>query len=259
MKKAIFALATMLSLIVTSWNGSTALAYTEEPIKIQIDGKAVTLPDAHPFIDQATARIMVPVRFVSQELGATVEWDAANRTVKMNRQGKGIALRIGEKKATINGQSVTFDAAAQILENRTFVPLRFISEAYGADVVWHAPERLVTISTTVPVIKDDAGKNHPVQEADKTFQAFHNSLVIKNGVLSGTVPKSWAKNIRISFELYFKDGNVTIMEKGGNFSCKANDVLGFAIIVLDTAGRGKRLALYSYRNFPSLVPMKVVD
>ncbi|WP_134687543.1 copper amine oxidase N-terminal domain-containing protein [Brevibacillus migulae] len=258
MKKGLLSLVTFS--ILGLFLHSSTLAAPPNEIRVTVDGKGVNFPDSKPFLDAQANRTMVPVRFVSQALGATVDWDSANQTVKINRQGKAIALRIGEKKATVNGQSISFDAAAQLHGSRTFVPLRFISEAYGAQVEWRAPENLVAIRTTQSVIKDDSGKNHPVNESDPTFQAFHKSLQIKNGVLSGTVPKSWASNIRISSGFYFKDGRVpVIMETGGSFSYKVNELEAFGIVVLDTKGKGKRLAVYSYRNLPSLTPVKVVD
>ncbi|MGN7472015.1 stalk domain-containing protein [Brevibacillus brevis] len=116
-------------------------------IQVKVDNVSVHFPDAKPFIDPSTSRTMIPVRFVSEKLGASVDWDGAKQTVIMNKDGKQISLKIGEKKAVVAGQEITFDAAATLQNNRTFVPLRFISETYGAKVEWLASERLVNITT----------------------------------------------------------------------------------------------------------------
>lgn len=138
------------------------------------------------------------------------------------------------------------------------MPLRFISEAYGAQVEWKAPENLVAIRTATPVIKNDSGKNHPVNEKDKTFQAFHQSLQIKNGVLSGKVPKAWADNILVSCEVRFKDGRPgVIMENGESFSYPVANIKLLGIFVFDRNGKGKTFADYAYRNLPSLIPVSV--
>jgi hypothetical protein len=117
-------------------------------VGVSVNGNQIDFPDAQPFIDEESNRTMVPVRFVGEALGAKVEWDAVQQTVRMDKEGKQIALRIGEKKATINGKVITFDAKAIIQDKRTFVPLRFVSEAFGSKVEWDAKNLMVKITTT---------------------------------------------------------------------------------------------------------------
>ncbi|MGQ7279964.1 stalk domain-containing protein [Brevibacillus thermoruber] len=124
----------------------TVLADSKE-IQVRVDNVSVQFPDAKPFIDPSTSRTMIPIRFVSVKLGASVEWDGAKQTVTMTKDGKQISLKIGEKKAIVAGKQITFDAAATLQNNRTFVPLRFISETYGAKVEWIPSEKLVNITT----------------------------------------------------------------------------------------------------------------
>ncbi|WP_024984552.1 stalk domain-containing protein [Brevibacillus borstelensis] len=135
-------------LMIAAISPVTVLADTKD-IQVKVDNVSVHFPDAKPFIDPSTSRTMIPVRFVSEKLGASVDWDGAKQTVIMNKDGKQISLKIGEKKAVVAGQEITFDAAATLQNNRTFVPLRFVSEAYGAKVDWLATERLVLITTNL--------------------------------------------------------------------------------------------------------------
>lgn len=86
MKKAILSLVTF-SILGLVFQPST-LAASSNDIQVTVDGKKIDFPDSKPFLDHQTSRTMVPVRFVSQSLGATVDWDQANQTVKMSRQGK---------------------------------------------------------------------------------------------------------------------------------------------------------------------------
>jgi len=136
------------ALLTTAVSPVTVLADSKD-IQVKVDNVSVQFPDAKPYIDPSTSRTMIPIRFVSEKLGASVEWDGANRTVTMTKEGKQISLKIGEKKATVSGKQITFDAAATLQNNRTFVPLRFVSEAYGAKVDWLATERLVLITTNL--------------------------------------------------------------------------------------------------------------
>lgn len=228
-----------------------ALANEPKPISIKVNGAVVNLPDAKPFIDQATNRTMVPIRFVSEKLGAKVDWDGATQTVKITKAGKQIALRIGEKRATVSGKQITFDAAARLQNNRTFVPLRFISEAYGAKVDWLAAERLVSINTGTPSGKIITGKDFPVNEKDPIFQAFHQSLTIKDGMLIGKVPNT---NLYVNFSVYFKEGHTPVADvlgPGESFSFKVEDIKAMGITIIDR-GKKQELASYAYRSLPDL-------
>ena len=88
---------------------------------------------------------MVPVRFVSESLGAKVSWDNDNRMVIIQRGNDTIKLKIGENKAEVNGKTVSFDTAAVLQNDRTMVPVRFISEALGAKVSWNQEKKAVEI------------------------------------------------------------------------------------------------------------------
>jgi hypothetical protein len=111
----------------------------------------VTL-DAAPYIDKASGRTMVPMRFIGEAFGASVTWNAATRRVSVETEGTAnhkslsMVMTIGSKTATVNGKTVTLDVAPAIVVGRTFVPLRVISETLGATVTWHADTRVVNIS-----------------------------------------------------------------------------------------------------------------
>lgn len=143
MKKLISAilLVTTLSLL----NFGTAFG---ADISVLVNNNKIAFPDQKPYIDQNN-RTMVPVRFVSEALGSTVSWDQPNQTVTIVRREKTVKLRIGESKALVDGITKTFDTKAVIKNSRTMVPLRFISETFGADVQWIAK------SSTVKIIIDN--------------------------------------------------------------------------------------------------------
>ena len=91
-------------------------------------------------------RTFVPVRFLSERMGAAVDWDAGTRTVTIRRGEKTIALTIGQTAYTADGVAQTLDAPAEIMGGRTMVPIRFVSEALGRWVGWDAKNRLVVIA-----------------------------------------------------------------------------------------------------------------
>jgi hypothetical protein len=89
--------------------------------------------------------VMVPLRFISEALGATVDWLPTLKIVSLQRSGTSIQLQVGSKTALVDLQSMTLLEAPLIANSRTLVPLRFISEAFGADVRWDQLSRQVTI------------------------------------------------------------------------------------------------------------------
>ena len=94
-------------------------------------------------------RTLVPLRAIFEAMGADVNWDQATQTVTSTRNGVTIKLTIGSNTLYKNGQSVPVDVPAQIINDRTMIPVRVIAEAFGADVEWNANGRAVLINETV--------------------------------------------------------------------------------------------------------------
>ena len=99
--------------------------------------------DVAPYIKND--RVMLPVRFVSENLGAEVEWNEADGVVTVIKDDITIILYIDKATALVNGEEVSLDSSACIKESRTFVPIRFIAENLGEEVKWNGEEQTVTI------------------------------------------------------------------------------------------------------------------
>jgi len=126
--------------------GNTAsLPVLSNSPRIRIDGGFVQIAqgDQGPVI--LGGRTLVPLRAVMQELGFKVSWDGAARTVRLEKQGYTVIARIGSNLMTVNGDTIQLDVPAQIINNRTMVPLRAISEATGMTVRWDGETRIVDI------------------------------------------------------------------------------------------------------------------
>ena len=101
-------------------------------------------------------RTMVPLRFLTEAMGAVVEYDSETRGVAVTLGDAVMALQIGEAGYTLNGQAFSMDCAPEISADRTFVPVRFVSEALGKAVAWLSEERIVVItSVTYPWNEDN--------------------------------------------------------------------------------------------------------
>lgn len=81
-------------------------------------------------------RTLVPVRAIFEAIGATVTWDAATSTATGIRGDTIVSIQIDNTTAYVNGESRTLDVPAQLINGRTMVPARFISESMGCDVTW---------------------------------------------------------------------------------------------------------------------------
>jgi len=81
-------------------------------------------------------RTLVPLRLISESLGAKVDWDGSTRKVTITDGNNKIELVIGDDKPTLNGSPIPIDVAPRIIHDYTFVPLRFIAESLGCMVDW---------------------------------------------------------------------------------------------------------------------------
>jgi hypothetical protein len=130
----------VLSVVLFVFGVVTVSASATQPeVKVVINGIAIDFPDAKPFID-TNGRTQVPVRFVTEAMKGTVDWERNARIVTVNRGRITALLTIGKNEISVLDVVRTMDTAPMIVQDRTYVPLRFISEALGADVRWSASE-----------------------------------------------------------------------------------------------------------------------
>ena len=126
---------------------------TEQDIAVTLDGKALSF-DVPPQI--INDRTMVPLRAIFEALGASVDWNQETKTVTSTKGDTTIKLTIDSNTMYVNGNTVTLDTPACVVNDRTFVPVRAISEAYKTTVDWNGDTKTVIISsnavsTTIPV------------------------------------------------------------------------------------------------------------
>jgi len=147
---AILALTT-LSILGNLTPGRAVAATPQQVVRVRLDGNAMSFPDQQPVI--VTGRTLVPVRFVSEALGATVEWVDSTRTVIIRQGANAIDLPVGSRTIRVNQVSRNIDVPAQLIGGRTMVPLRFISENLGADVEWLQAEMTVSVFSPIDPLR----------------------------------------------------------------------------------------------------------
>lgn len=118
-------------------------ALAADPITLKIDG-VVVKPTVDPVVENGTT--LVPVRFITETLGAEVGWDAGARKVTVKTAAYDIVFTIDSTSYTVNGASKTLLTAPKIMgSGSTMVPLRAISEAIGGKVNYDAATRTATV------------------------------------------------------------------------------------------------------------------
>ncbi|AEI45360.1 hypothetical protein KNP414_06841 [Paenibacillus mucilaginosus KNP414] len=128
---------------------SDALEPSEDvdTIKVDLNGSAVRF-DTFPVLNGNTA--MVPMRRIFELLGADMEWDESTSTVMAVKGETMIRITIGSDSASIGDRQVPLDKPATLVDGLTLVPVRFIAETFGAEVVWDEVTHTIQI-TTIPV------------------------------------------------------------------------------------------------------------
>ncbi|PQV65048.1 Copper amine oxidase N-terminal domain-containing protein [Abditibacterium utsteinense] len=97
---------------------------------------------------QQNGRTLVPMRDIFEALGATVNYNSLNQSIAAQKGTTIVRLALGSRNAAVNNIPVTLDAAARTYYGSTFVPLRFVSEALGANVSFNPSNRIVSINAS---------------------------------------------------------------------------------------------------------------
>ena len=119
-----------------------AIVLKIDSVETRVFGEKVT-KDAAPVI--RNGRTMLPIRFVVEALGGTVGWDETQQEVAIKLNTTEIGVGIGSKTAQVGDKEVNLDSPAYVENGRTYLPLRFVAENLGAEVLWDNETREVII------------------------------------------------------------------------------------------------------------------
>ncbi|MGO4695395.1 copper amine oxidase N-terminal domain-containing protein [Paenibacillus sp. 2TAB26] len=168
-------------------------------------------------------RVLVPLRAISENLGTPVEWHQGEKTVVINKRDSVILIPTNFKRAVIITPSldpsiskdikyIDYDAPAQIIQDTTYVPLRFVSELLGASLTWNkqSKEATITLDGKQTVVKME----HPSFEP--THKLSNERLKLLSEKLNEATDVSKANNIKTDFKPYFTNTliNSIVKNKG---------------------------------------------
>ena len=158
--------------------------------------------DQPPIISEN--RTLVPLRKIFESLGATVEWDDATRTACATKGDKTVSITIGTNQLMVDEKTVELDVPAKIVNNRTLVPLRAISEAFDCEVLWDGEERLVDIFDENFSISEklqytsDSRINFTYFSDSEIFQKNESEISVKSGSVSVTITREPSTDVLIN-------------------------------------------------------------
>lgn len=189
-------------------SGGTVSAKEPGPvISVVVDGKGVQ-SDVSPI--HRNGRMLVPIRVVAEATGSEVSYDAATQKVWLNKKGKHISLTIGSQLGYVDGKRLKMDVSPIIMNKRTLVPIRFISEAFGYQVQWDE-------TSTVAYIQ-----SKPVEDKATSVKYSLNPYVVQQG---DTLSKIAARH----------DTNMSAIQKNNHLS--SDEVLVGQILFLPEGAR----------------------
>lgn len=142
--------------VVMAINNPNALIGEE---KVKIDENDTNIV---PMI--INSRTLIPLRFASQAFGANVEWDDKTQTITIINNSTKIRFVIGKATVEINGTISAIDVAPEIMFNRTFIPIRALSEALNKNILWDEASKTIIIS------------NQKVEKSDKMLSIIKSKL-----------------------------------------------------------------------------------
>lgn len=204
--KRISAAMTLSLCLITN----VSAAQVKKDIKIEINGENI-VSDVSPFIEKD--RTLVPIRVISENLGYEVGWDNKTRKVTVKNKDKTIELVVGKKDVKIDDKVSTIDVPPMIKSERTFVPLRFISESFDNDVDWNNDTRTVKIKKRV-------NKVASIFDYEKSSSIISESSIAKYGKeqdKNSNISNNWSRPQDSSMSLETRKTSVPQYRSGNNF------------------------------------------
>ncbi|TYR76943.1 hypothetical protein FZC79_04400 [Rossellomorea vietnamensis] len=123
-------------------SNSESILYINEP-KAYTKNGAVRLLTAPQILN---GRTLVPLRFISEQMGAKVKWNSQNKSITIESEEQTIVLVINQTYAKINGKQIKLDTTPIVINGTTMVPIRFISEQLQTGISYENATKKVTIT-----------------------------------------------------------------------------------------------------------------
>ena len=148
---------------------------------LQINGSPVTVEP--PYVVGGTT--LVPLRVITEAFGAQVDWKQESQTAVLQFEGTCISVQIGSKTALVNGREELLLEAPENKNGNTMVPLRFISQTFGATVDYEHETQKITVTKAVVTALGSNGADSSASESNASASNALGSIIKKDNGLAG--------------------------------------------------------------------------
>ena len=211
--------------------------------------------DFSPYIKEG--RTFVPIREITEKLGADVKWNGKDKSIKITLNGDVINMQIDNSKVTVNDKKIELDhaQAPQLAlyskprkETKTMVPLRFISETFGYNVDWNNDKVRAEISTekTNSIVEDNKNKdkNNKKKTKNSKNSKVNSKSIFDDNFFQSNVEKKETKNIKNQInkgneDKIFEEADLDLKEKKNRVIKDKIEINGKLNIVIDPGHGGK--------------------
>lgn len=223
--------------------------YSAEEVKLIVNGnelKDLTMP---PII--LNSYTLVPAREVFEELGAVVDWKSDLQQVYITYQDTLVLISIDSTKAYVNGESGTMDIPAKIINDKTMIPVRFVSEAIGMNVEWKSDTRTIVIGALTESTTEEtttATTVKPVTVTQATTVVVSNSdSISQSGNVGTLIPLSSASYPQTDINSVTMSGNgMYVINASGEISDVSTMELEGGRVVVDISNAKNCVPMESY-------------
>lgn len=201
-----------------------ASRFTAENIIMLIGNETAYVDGTPKSIDQNTdikvelkdERTFVPLRFVSENMGAHVEYNSDTCEAEISLENDKVIFGTNSNMMIKNGQEYLLDAGSFLYEDRIFIPVRALTEAFGNDVYWN-PNGLVIIGKNLKVSDEDAYEIYKSLYASEVTEAaadtyFEKGVLTKRAFAAGTLNPNEST---LEFTVTMKDRDMLDMQNRG--------------------------------------------
>lgn len=211
--------------------------------------------DFSPYIKEG--RTFVPIREITEKLGADVKWNGKDKSIKITLNGDVINMQIDNSKVTVNDKKIELDhaQAPQLAlyskprkETKTMVPLRFISETFGYNVDWNNDKVRAEISTekTDSIVEDNKNKdkNNKKKTKNSKNSKVNSKSIFNDNFFQSNVEKKETSNIKNQIkkgneDKIFEEADLDLKEKKNRVIKDKIEINGKLNIVIDPGHGGK--------------------
>lgn len=242
LKKAL--IFTMMTAVIFSTFVLPVTAFSK-PASLAINGKDVksTVAAGTPYIDLAN-RLQVPISVVSKELGSSISWDKKSQTATINKE---IKIKVGAKEIATPYGKIKMDTSAVLKAGRIYVPIKYISEALGYQVLYK--DRAANIITkTELTISAAASLKDAINEVKALYlQEKPQSKITINLASSGTLEQQIQQGAEVDVFISAAVSNMNnLKDKGLLNNGAVKDLLGNRIVLI--VPKSSKLSLSSFSD-----------